>query len=218
MFLSGLEFSSWLHWGRLLCRKLLRRIERLFSWRVVAKLASIASVFFLLEVGLCELGSFCDFLLELVKIHLEIHVGCGRLVISHLAEVLQLEIADLPHEVAPILDVVDLRNQLLFEPLRGVKALVLLADHHLQVIVRLLDLGNVYGLELQIYLKLVVTYIGHLVEPLIHDFLLVLRKHVQLSVKIPLPHDLRVLYHLVDQLCAGKSLRVAQGAELGVRC
>jgi hypothetical protein len=132
--------------------------------------------------------------------------------------VLQLEIADLPHEVAPVLDVVDLRNQLLFEPLRGVKALVLLADHHLQVIVRLLDLGNVYGLELQVYLKLVMTYIGHLVEPLIHDFLLVLRKHVQLSVKIPLPHDLRVLYHLVDQLCAGKSLRVAQRAELGVRC
>ena len=99
------------------------------------------------------------------------------------------------------------------------ETLVLLADDHLKVVIGFFDFCDVDSLQLRGCETLkICTYVRHLGEPLEHHFLLVLRKHVQLGVKIPLPHDLRVLYHLVDQLCAGKSLRVAQGAELGVRC
>lgn len=103
-----------------------------------------------LEVGFSNLSSLRDLLLELVKVHFEVDVVRFwlHLRLSHRVGVLLLQVSDLLHEVSSVLDVIDLGNQLLLEPFGGIEALILLADHHLQVVVGFLDLRDVDSLEL----------------------------------------------------------------------
>lgn len=46
----------------------------------------------------------------------------------------------------------------------------------------------------------VITYVSHLSEPVEDNLGLVRRQFFQLSEKVPLPQNLRVLQHLVDQV------------------
>ena len=91
-------------------------------------------------------------------------------------DMVKLEIPDFLHKVATVLDVVNLRYEFFLESLGGMKALILLANYHLEVVIGLFDLCDV--LQLRHLLVKICTYICHLREPLKDDFLLVLIEHI----------------------------------------
>lgn len=127
----------------------------MFLWRALSQLGrrvttqlTGSSLLLFTEVRLCKLSGLGDLLLELAEVHVELHIRVLLFLVGGRVEVLQLEVADLPHEVAPVLDVVDLGNQLLLESLGRIQTLVLLADHHLEIVVSLLNFRDVDGLQL----------------------------------------------------------------------
>ena len=82
-----------------------------------------------------------------------------------LDEVLTAEGLSLAMEVLPILDVVDLANELFCNAFRSLQLLKGLSHHHLEVVVDLLDLGNVDGLQLQVKIDKVSCVKRHLHLP-----------------------------------------------------
>ena len=61
---------------------------------------------------------------------------------------LQLQVANFPHEITTVLNVVDLSNEFFLEALGRVQPFVILTDQHLQIVVGLFDLGDIDGLQL----------------------------------------------------------------------
>ena len=95
----------------------------------------------------------------------------------------------LPVEVVPVLDVVDLRDELFLDRVTGMQAVELAPHHMLQVVVRLLDLADVDRLE-----------IYHLGEPIVDNLRLVRGQSAELIEEISLPQDLGVCQHGVDEV------------------
>ena len=115
-------------------------------------------------------------MLEIIEVHFELNLRFGFFGMS--VDMVKLEIPDFLHKVATVLDVVNLRYEFFLESLGGMKALILLANYHLEVVIGLLDLCDVDSLQLRHLLVKICTYICHLREPLKDDFLLVLIEHI----------------------------------------